>query len=146
MSRASVLTVLVALAGCVRPDMPPAPEEVALDRFEVGERLVEEKRFADAVPEFEYAIQHRWRWKAPYLQLARCHETLGHEDAAIATLEKLLHVDPNDDDALRGLGGLYDRRGDSRRALVHYRRLWERHPDDAALAGEIARLMAKGKP
>jgi len=145
MRRAPVLAVLL-LAGCVRPDMPPAPEEVALDRFEIGERLMADGRPADAIPEFEYALQHRWRWKAPYVQLAKCHETLGRDEAAIGALEKLLRMDPNDDDALRGLGRLYDRRGDPRRALEHYRRLWQRHPEDSALAGEIARLEAKGKP
>lgn len=144
--RRALLAVLIALGGCMRPDMPPAPEEVALDRFQIGEKLLAAGRPADAAPEFEYALQHRERWKAPYVQLARCHEALGHPDDAIATFEKLLRVDPRDDDALRNLGRLYDRRGDSRRALEHYRRLWAQHPEDSALAGEIARLEAKGKP
>ncbi len=146
MRRMLLTVVVLGFGGCVRPDMPPAPEEIALDRFEIGEKLMAQGRYADAAPEFEYAIQHRWRWKAPYLSLARCQETTGHDDAAIATLEKFLHVDPSDDDAMRGLGRLYDRRGDPARALVHYRKLWERHPEDAALAAEVARLLAKGKP
>lgn len=145
MRRARVLAVLL-LAGCFRPDMPAAPEELALERFEIGEKLAAAGKPADAVAEFEYAIHHRWRWKAPYIELAKCHRKLGRDDSAIAVLESYLRVDPNDDDALRDLGPLCDRRGDPRRALVYYKRLWQQHPEDAALAGEIARLEAKGKP
>jgi tetratricopeptide (TPR) repeat protein len=144
-TRAVLFAALLGAAGC-RPDMPPAPEEIAIDRFAVAENLEAAKRYDDAVFEYEFVIHHRWRWKEPYVRLAHCHEAAGRDAAAIAALERLIIVDGGDDDALRGLGRLYARQGDSRRALENYRRLRTQHPDDAALAGEITRLEAMGKP
>src|SRR5689334_16617277 len=110
--RALLIAGLLGAAGC-RPDLPPAPEEVALDRYQEAERLMAAGRNDEAAFEFEFVIHHRWRWKAPYVQLARCHEAAGRDADAIVVFERLLRVDDTDEDALRGLGRLYVRRGDS---------------------------------
>ena len=111
-----VLLGAVAVAGCL-PDHPPAPEELAIERFEEGEKLFAAGKYPDAAIEFEYALKHRPRWKAAYTRLADCHEKSGREDDAIAVYERLLKIDSTDDDALRGLGRIYGRRNDAARAL-----------------------------
>ena len=139
------LPALAAAAGCV-PDHPPAPEEVALERHDLGEQLFAQGRYEEAAAEFEFDVKTRPRWKAPYVQLAACQEKLHHDNDAIATFERLLRIDGVDDDALKGLGRLYAGRGDAAHALVFFRRLKALHPDDPSLDGEIARLEAMGKP
>jgi len=143
--RTFTLAALAAAGGCM-PDHPPAPEEVALDRHDLGDKLYAEGRYEQAAVEFEYDVQTRPRWKAPYLQLAACHEKLHHEADAIADLERLLRIDSTDEEALKGLGRLYAVRGDAVHALVYVRKLKALHPEDPSLDGEIARLEAMGKP
>jgi len=137
--------ILLAAGGCV-PEHPPAPEEVAIDRYGEGEKLFAAGKYTDAAIEFEYDVKARPRWKAPYLLLASCHEHLHHEGDAIAVLERLLKVDSTDDDALKGLGRLYAGQGDAAHALDALRRFKALHPDDRSLDGEIARLEAMRKP
>jgi Tfp pilus assembly protein PilF len=136
---------LLALAGCW-PNPDPAPEETALERYEVAEKHFAEGNYADAGIEYEYAIQHRWRWKAAYVRLASCHEKLGNEDGAVSVYQRLLKVDDTDEDALRALGRIHAKRSDAARALPYYRKLQALHPADPALAAEVARLEALRKP
>jgi hypothetical protein len=97
--------LLLALAGCW-PSVDPAPEEVALDRYEVAEKLFAERRWADAAPEYEFVVRHRNRWKDPYVKLARCQEELGRRDDAIRTLERLLAFDRDDEQGRREIARL----------------------------------------
>jgi tetratricopeptide (TPR) repeat protein len=136
---------LLAVAGCM-PDNPPAPEEVAIDRFDLGQKLFAQGKYPDAAIEFEYDLKTRPRWKAPYYLLASCHEKLHHEDDAVLVLQRLLRIDSTDDEALKELGRIYSSRKDPARALEVYRKLKELHPDDRSLDGEIARLEALNKP
>ncbi|HEV3029832.1 MAG TPA: hypothetical protein VG457_19790 [Planctomycetota bacterium] len=143
--RLGVLLGLIAAGGCL-PNNPPAPEELAIERFDEGERLLSEGHPTDAAIEFEYALKHRPRWKAPYARLALCQEKLGRDNDAIVVYERLLQIDGADEDALRGLGGIYGRREDAAHALEYYRKLQALHPEDRSLAAEIARLESLRKP
>jgi tetratricopeptide (TPR) repeat protein len=97
MKNARLLPALALLgsAGCWHVTAE-APEEHALDVFEKAESLFAARRYADAVPEYEFVIGARERWKEPYLKLARCHEAMGHEEQGVKVLERLLRVDPGD--------------------------------------------------
>jgi len=136
---------LAAAGGCL-PDHTPAPEEQAIERFDDGEKLFAEGKYTDAAIEFEYALKHRSRWKAPYVRLAVCREKTGREDDAIAVYQRLLQVDGVDEDALRGLARIYGRRDDAPHALEYYRKLKALFPDDRSLDAEIARLEGLRKP
>jgi tetratricopeptide (TPR) repeat protein len=83
------------LAGCF-PGGAETPEERALEVFEQAEAHFAARKYADAVPEYEFVISARERWKEPYFKLARCHEAMGKEEAALKVLERLLRVDPTD--------------------------------------------------
>jgi tetratricopeptide (TPR) repeat protein len=143
--RALAAGFLLTAGGCL-PDHPPVPEEVAVDRFEAGEKMYAEGKFAEAAVEFEYALKYRPRWKAAYVRLADCDEKTKHETDAIDVFERLLRIDRTDEDALRGLGRLYAGRGEPARALECWRRLKVLRPDDRSIDGEIARLEAMRKP
>jgi len=86
---------LLAAAGCLVGG-GETPEEKALGVFEKAEAHYAARRYADAIPEYEFVISARDRWKEPYLKLARCHEAMGHEEQAVKVLERLLKVDPTD--------------------------------------------------
>ena len=93
--RALAALALLGMGGCW-PSNSEAPEERALDVFEDAEAHFAARRYADAVPEYEFVIGARDRWKEPYLKLALCHEAMGHEEQAVKVLERLLRIDPTD--------------------------------------------------
>jgi tetratricopeptide (TPR) repeat protein len=129
---------LVLAASC--SSMPPAPDEVALERYARAEPLYEQGRYAEAVPHYEFCVSSRDRFKEAYYRLAYCQEQLGQEGKAVATLERLLRVDRHDEYALRHLWRLYVHRGFAPQALEAARRLEELFPSDAQLKAEVARL------
>jgi DNA-binding SARP family transcriptional activator len=144
-ARAAAVLGLLAAGGCW-PSHPEAPEEGALEVYEDAEAHFAAGRYADAIPEYEFVIRARNRWKDPYVKLARCHEATGREDEAVQVLDRWLAYDRFDEDALCLLGRLCARRGATDRALDCYRRLRELRPGDRSLDGEIARLEAMRKP
>jgi tetratricopeptide (TPR) repeat protein len=93
--RSAAALALLAAAGC-HLGGGETPEEQALGIFEKAEAHFAARRYADAVPEYEFVISARDRWKEPYLKLARCHEAMGHEEEAVKILQRLLKVDPTD--------------------------------------------------
>ena len=136
--RRAALAFLVLLAGCA--PMPPAPDEVALERYAEAESLFQEGRYAEAAPHYEFCISARDRFKEAYYRLAFCHESLGQEGKAVSTLERVLRVDREDEYALRHLWRLYVHRGFTAQALDAARRLQALFPRDDALKAEVGRL------
>jgi tetratricopeptide (TPR) repeat protein len=120
--------------------MPPAPDEVAMERYAEAEDLFRDGRYAEAAPHYEFCISTRDRFKEAYYRLAYCQETLGQEGKAVSTLERLLRVDREDEYALRHLWRLYVHRGFTAQALDAARRLQALFPRDDALKAEVARL------
>lgn len=144
LARLVPIAAALAAAGCFPPDRPDAPEEEALDRVETAEELFRQGRFDEAAPHYEFAVKSRWRWKDPYVKLAKCREAAGRDDEAIQILGRLLEVDRSDETGLRELGRLCAARGKTEEAIGYYRRLRAVRPDPA-LDGEIARLEAMRK-
>jgi tetratricopeptide (TPR) repeat protein len=138
------LLALLGTAGCF-PDHPPAPEELALERYEDAEAHYAAGRVADAAVDYEFAAANRPRWKEAYLKLGRCRELQHREDDAIVVYERLLIQYRNDEDGLRAVAKLYAQRGEPDKALDRYRRLKTVNPQDRSLDGEIARLEALKK-
>lgn len=145
-ARALALGILIAAGGCVPPAVPPAPDEVAMDRFEEGEASLAAGRLEEAASAFEFVLKYRSRWKDAYVQLAHCRELQCRDADALAVLEGLFRVDSYDEAGLRAAAPLYARQGQPARALDCYRRLRTLRPEDRSFDGEIARLEALRKP
>lgn len=135
MSRAALFLLL---AACSSP--PPAPDEVALERYGEAEILFSQGRYAEAAPHYEFCVSARDRFKDAYYRLAYCQEATGQEGKAVSTLERLLRVDREDEYSLRHLWRLYTHRGFAAQALDAARRLQALYPRDDALKAEVARL------
>ena len=99
------LILALLTAGCGNPP-PPAPDELALGRYEEGQRLFGEGRWAEAAVEFEAVVAVRDRIRDAWWRLADCHERRGDRPAAAAVLRRWLRVDPTDVEARRRLEGL----------------------------------------
>ena len=143
MTRAARAWVLAGLAGCA--SMPPAPDELALERYGQAEMLFTQGRYAEAAPHYEFCVSARDRFKDAYYRLAYCQESTGQEGKAVATFERLLRVDRQDEYALKHLWRLHVHRGFPALALDAVRRLQELYPSDAALKAEAARLEKLGR-
>jgi tetratricopeptide (TPR) repeat protein len=130
--------LFLLLAACSSP--PPAPDEVALERYGEAEILFSQGRYSEAAPHYEFCVSARDRFKDAYYRLAYCQEATGQEGKAVSTLERLLRVDREDEYSLRHLWRLYAHRGFAAQALDAARRLQELYPRDAALKAEVARL------
>ena len=129
-----VAPLLCLVLSCSRP---PAPEDVAMERYQEAEELLAEGRYREAVPHYAYAIRARDRMKGAYHRLAFCWEKLGDQSRAVEVLERLLKVDRQDERALRELGRLYTHRGLIGEAINAYEALEDRYPE---VREEITRL------
>lgn len=138
MTRAALAWTLAGLAACA--PMPAPADEVALERYGHAEILFAQGRYAEAAPHYEFCVSARDRFKDAYYRLAYCQESAGQEGRAVATLERLLRVDKQDEYALKHLWRLYVHRGFASQALDAARRLQELYPSDATLKAEVARL------
>ena len=92
-------TILLLLAGCCGPNLPPAPDDIAYMRWEAANRFYAEGRWAEAAPEFEYVTAKRDRVRDAWWRLSECREKLGDRAGAAAAMAGWLRVDPTDDEA-----------------------------------------------
>lgn len=144
MKRAWGLAILLSAAGCFN-DGPPAPEEIALDRYDEAEAAFAAGRYEEAAQGYDYAARTRPRWKDAHVKLARCRQAQGRDLEAAAALEAWLAIDRFDEETLGAAARIYAKLGATEQALSRYRRLRELRPEDPTLDGEIARLEAMRK-
>jgi DNA-binding SARP family transcriptional activator len=130
--------LLLSAAGCMAFVEPP--EETALDRLLEAEALFAEGRWSDAEVRFAYVVSVRDRCLDAYVKLAECQRRRNDPEAAAATLERLLKVDPYHVVALRELARRSAEQGRREEALERYLKLQEALPGDRAAAAEIERL------
>ena len=74
--------------------------------------------------------------------LSRAYEALGDLDNAIEHLERYVELDSGQAGAKRNLAALYERDGDTERALELYQEAARFLPDDAEIAAALVRLGA----
>jgi predicted Zn-dependent protease len=98
-------------------------------RFELGEHLVNARRFREAVPELQRARQNpNARLKAMNL-LGRCYRELGMLDLAMNQLEdaskEILSMDAMKKEIVYGLGLVYERMGEQEKSLNCMKQIYE---------------------
>lgn len=133
------LLLLGLLAGCPAA-IPPAPDDVALERYHEANAHWEAGKFAEAIPLYEFVLSRRDRIREAYHRLSWCYEVLGQEERAILTLERLLRIDRRDEYSLWNLLRMYTHRGRLEEAVGACKALLEARPNDPELRGELTRL------
>ncbi len=107
--------------------------DAAIDAFEVSLKNVEPEDIAgQARAEKELGLAYRRRGDA-FKQSA-------DYDLAIRALKKSITLEPNDDDALAILGGLYRRKEEYLLAVNLYERAWHDNPRSSYALGNLASL------
>jgi tetratricopeptide (TPR) repeat protein len=75
-----------------------------------------------------------WNW------LSHVEQRLGHADAAIATLERAISINPNDVHYHDRHGHLLQQQGEPTRALISAKKAAALHPDHAPFQRRVADL------
>ena len=83
-----------------------------LEHYKTGMNLFAQQKFAEAVAEYEKALEHDPDWTEALHGLAMAQMHLGKLDEAIATGERIVKLDPNDPFAYTSLSMFYQRKGD----------------------------------
>ncbi len=107
--------------------------DAAIDAFEVSLKNVEPEDIASrARAEKELGLAYRRRGDA-------CKQSADY-DLAIRALKKSIALEPNNDDALAILGGLYRRKEEYLLAVDSYERAWHDNPRSSYALGNLASL------
>jgi tetratricopeptide (TPR) repeat protein len=124
-AKAKVAEILIADA---RERVARNPTDLQL-RFELGDKLVNARRFREAVPELQRARQNpHARLKAMNL-LGCCYSELGMLDLATKQLEdaskEILSMDAMKKEIVYNLGLVYERLGDEEKSLACMKQIYE---------------------
>lgn len=135
--------LVLVLGGC-RSD--PLIDDIALEKYEEANRLHDAGRYEEAIPSYEYTVQHRDRIIEAYHRLADCHLRLGHPERALEVLRAGRRADPAHPGTLRAMGQLYVSMGRLPEARDVYSELVRMYPSDTAAREELQRLKGMRKP
>ncbi|RPI53235.1 MAG: tetratricopeptide repeat protein [Chloroflexi bacterium] len=96
---------------------------------DLGYAFEKQRKYAEAVAEYQRASQIHPRLAQPYIDLGRIHMSYSRYNDALAALEKATVVDPNSAHAFDSLGWAYFQTGDHQRAAVVLKKATEVDPD-----------------
>jgi tetratricopeptide (TPR) repeat protein len=82
-----------------------------LDRYKAGLALFGKNQFAEAIAEFEQALAGRPNWLDALHALATAQSKAGDQDAALATIARVIASDPDDPFAYTSQSIFYQRKG-----------------------------------
>ena len=110
-------------------------------------KLTVQKKWDEALPEFEKALRFQPRNATLLLQAAQCCQNLGVEDegydaVAIVLLEDVIDYDKHNTDGLRRLGQLWAKQDDAERAIEYWEKLRMLKPDDKEASKAVRNLSA----
>ena len=110
-------------------------------RLESGKRAYNAGRFAEAVEEFQKALQARPESVEARINLAATLARQGDANGAIAKLREAVGLEPTNSTARFNLGLLLAAGGSSREAIDHLAAAVAARPQDAEAHRELARLL-----
>jgi ATP-dependent Clp protease ATP-binding subunit ClpC len=131
------------LAAHGDPAAPPQPTAGRIP-FDLGKSMMQQGRFAEAIPSFARALAARTDWAEPWHLQAVCHVRLGDLPAAIAALREATRIEPEHVEAAVLLGDLCRQTADHNGAREAYDAALAIAPDfAAAIAGhaDASRLL-----
>lgn len=109
----------------------PAESKSDNEHYEAGRSLAREKRYEDAIREFQRAISIVSTDKRYYDNLAFCLNALGRYNEAIDALNQALSLDQKDSYAHRELGVCYGRMQQFEKAVKELQQCLSLNPSDA---------------
>ena len=121
----------------------PLPE--LEEHLRKGNGLVMEKKYDEAIEEFEKALGVDPNCAVAYLNIATCYEYQDKDDDAVRMLKKALQADSSDDTPHFRLGGIYLKKDMLDMAVFEYKKGLEAKPDDPVAHWEIAGMYFKIK-
>jgi tetratricopeptide (TPR) repeat protein len=104
---------------------------------DLGYALEKQRKYREAVAEYQRASQLHPRLAQPYIDLGRIHMSYNRYDDALSAYEKATVVDPNSAHALDSLGWAYFQTGDHQRARVEFEKATEVDPTFAPAFGHL---------
>lgn len=111
----------------------------------LGDLLVREKSFDEAIATYKKAQQLAPDNSQPYVIIARLMGSLGRTDQAIVELQELLKKQPDSLPGNMGLATLLETKGDYAGAKEKYTKVLSLQPNSAAAANNLAWLIASEK-
>ena len=91
--------------------MEPARASTPLDCYKAGLAHFGKNNFADAISEFQKALEGRPNWLDALHALATAQSKSGDHDAALATIARVIASDPDDPFAYTSQSIFYQRKG-----------------------------------
>ncbi len=104
---------------------------------DLGYALEKQRKYQEAVAQYQRASQLQPRLSQPYIDLGRIHTSNNHSQAALAAYEKATVVDPKGAYAFDQLGQAYFQAQDYQRALVVFQKANEADPNYAPAYGQL---------
>lgn len=111
--------LLLALLLAPRPAAAETDQELAKRYYKLGETLYHRSEFEGALKQFKRSYEYSNK-PALLFNIARCHESLGQHEEAIAAYEKYLEANPSEADNIRA-------------RIKNLRRLLEKKQQDKAV-------------
>jgi tetratricopeptide (TPR) repeat protein len=106
---------------------------------DLGYALEKQKKYREAVAEYQRAAQLYPRLAQPWVDLGRIHANNNHYSEALAAYEKATVVDPQSAHALDQLGWAYHANGEYQRAVVVLKKAVEIDPKYGPAFGHLGR-------
>ena len=110
--------------------------------FLYASALANSKRYDEAIPEYQKAIQMEPKALLSYMQLANVYQVQGKMDDAIGTYQKALAVAPDNSAVLGALGNAYLSKGDVKAAQQAFEKANNLSPHDPLLQNNLAWVYA----
>jgi Tfp pilus assembly protein PilF len=132
----AVIAVWLSLA-CGAPALAANDEAVA--RNEAGGVFFREGKFAEAIAEFQKALQQDAGYLPAQLNLAYAYERMNRRDEAIREYRTALTLAPDNFFARNNLGVLYDQMGRYEDAIVELEMALKAEPGNATASSNLAR-------
>jgi len=125
---AAVLGIWFSLACCV---LAWAGSEEAAARNEAAAQLFRQGKFAEAVSEFQKAVQEDFKYLPAHLNLAHAYERLNRLEEAIQEYRGAIALEPKHFFAHNNLGVLYDKKGRYEEAIAEFEDALKSQPGNA---------------
>jgi tetratricopeptide (TPR) repeat protein len=118
-----------------------SPSDVSF-LFHLGNIYYDMSKMADAVTNFEKAIELAPGFVGALVNLGGAYDELGRLDDALRVYRQALEIDPNEDRTLCNIGGVYFRKRQYRQAIDHFQRAIEANPESQLAHYNMAILFA----